>query len=208
MMPSLTHICGVDEAGRGPIAGPVYAAAVILDARKPIPGLRDSKKLSPAQRVRLAQAIRENALAWAVASADVEEIARLNILHASLLAMRRAVLALNIRPDHILIDGNRCPDDLPAPATTLVKGDALEPVISAASILAKTARDAEMQRLAALYPGYGFERHAGYPTPEHLAALQSLGPSPAHRVNFAPVRAWRAAIQAGALLAPIKENRS
>ncbi len=205
MKPVHEYLCGVDEAGRGPLAGPVHAAAVILDPRRPIPGLRDSKKLSPAQRNRLAQAIRENALAWAVAHADVDEIARLNILHASLLAMRRAVLALTLKPDRIVVDGNRCPDDLPAPATALVRGDALEPAISAASILAKTTRDAEMHRLAALYPDYGFERHAGYPTPEHLAALERFGPSPAHRLKFAPVR--RLLERQGPAASP-KENAS
>lgn len=181
-------ICGVDEAGRGPLAGPVYAAAVILDPAQPIPGVKDSKKVAPANRVRLADEIRRKALAWAVASASVEEIAELNILHASLLAMRRAVLGLQPAPELALIDGNRCPPGLPCPARAIVKGDSLEPAISAASILAKTERDKEMTRLAAIYPQYGFDRHAGYPTPEHLAALECCGPSPIHRVNFAPVR--------------------
>jgi ribonuclease HII len=181
-------VCGVDEAGRGPLAGPVYAAAVILDPACPIPGVKDSKKVAPANRVRLADEIRRKALAWAVASASVEEIAELNILHASLLAMRRAVLALQPAPGLVLVDGNRCPSGLPCPARAIVKGDSLEPAISAASILAKTERDKEMTRLAAIYPQYGFDRHAGYPTPEHLAALECCGPSPIHRVNFAPVR--------------------
>jgi ribonuclease HII len=181
-------VCGVDEAGRGPLAGPVYAAAVILDPAQPIPGVKDSKKVAPANRVRLADEIRRKALAWAVASASVEEIAELNILHASLLAMRRAVLGLQPAPELALIDGNRCPPGLPCPARAIVKGDSLEPAISAASILAKTERDKEMTRLAAIYPQYGFDRHAGYPTPEHLAALECCGPSPIHRVNFAPVR--------------------
>jgi len=180
-------ICGVDEAGRGPLAGPVFAAAVILDPRRPVPGLKDSKKLSPANRVRLAQEIRDKAIAWAVAAADVEEIERLNILHATMLAMRRAVLALAPAPVEALIDGNRCPE-LPMRARAIVKGDALEPVISAASILAKTERDKEMTKLADIYPQYGFERHAGYPTADHLAALEMHGPCPAHRRSFGPVR--------------------
>lgn len=180
-------VCGVDEAGRGPLAGPVTAAAVILDPAHPITGLRDSKQLTPASRARLAQVIRTQALAWAVASADLDEIVRLNILHASLLAMQRAVLALRPAAEAALIDGNRCPP-LPIPARAIVRGDALEPAISAASILAKTDRDKEMARLADIYPEYGFDRHAGYPTPEHLAALQRYGPSPVHRVTFAPVR--------------------
>jgi ribonuclease HII len=187
-MPEARLICGVDEAGRGPLAGPVYAAAVILDPTRPVPGVKDSKKVAPANRVRLADEIRQKALAWAVASASVEEIAELNILHASLLAMRRAIEGLSPLPGLALVDGNRCPTGLPCPARAIVKGDSLEPAISAASILAKTERDKEMQRLAMIYPQYGFDRHAGYPTPEHLAALESWGPSPIHRVNFAPVR--------------------
>jgi ribonuclease HII len=180
--------CGVDEAGRGPLAGPVYAAAVILDPSRPIPGVRDSKKVAPANRVRLAALIREHALAWSVAAATVEEIEALNILQASLLAMRRAVLGLNPAPTLALIDGNRCPADLPCPARAIVRGDSLEPAISAASLLAKTERDKEMARLATIYPQYGLERHAGYPTPEHLSALETYGPSPIHRVKFAPIR--------------------
>lgn len=180
-------ICGVDEAGRGPLAGPVCAAAVILDPARPIPGLKDSKKLAAANRVRLAGEIHCHALAWSVAWASVEEIDRLNILHASLLAMQRAVEALPIRPDLALIDGNRCPV-LSMPARAIVRGDALEPRICAASILAKTERDKEMRRLADIHPQYGFDRHAGYPTPEHLAALERYGPSPVHRKSFGPVR--------------------
>lgn len=180
-------ICGVDEAGRGPLAGPVYAAAVILDPARPIAGLKDSKKLSAARREVLAEAIKANALAWAIASADEEEIDRLNILHASMLAMRRAVLALVPAADEALIDGNRCPD-LPIPARAIVKGDALEPCISAASILAKTERDKVLRELADKYPVYGFERHAGYPTAAHLAALERYGPCPSHRKSFGPVQ--------------------
>ncbi len=180
-------VCGVDEAGRGPLAGPVYAAAVILDPDHPIVGLKDSKKLGASRRATLTAAIRENALAWAIASADVEEIDRLNILQASLLAMRRAVLALNPAATEALIDGNRCPA-LPVPARAIVRGDALEPCISAASILAKTERDKIMHALADVYPEYGFERHVGYPTAGHLAALKAFGPCVAHRKSFAPVR--------------------
>lgn len=185
--PTPTLICGVDEAGRGPLAGPVCAAAVILDPVRPIPGLKDSKKLAAANRVRLADEIHCHALAWSVAWASVEEIDRLNILHASLLAMQRAVEALPIRPDLALIDGDRCPV-LNMPTRAIVRGDALEPCISAASILAKTERDQEMRRLADIHPQYGFDRHAGYPTPEHLAALERYGPSPVHRMSFGPVR--------------------
>lgn len=187
-MPDAIHlICGVDEAGRGPLAGPVYAAAVILDPMRPIPGLRDSKKVPAPGRVRLAGEIRAHALAWSVAWASEEEIDRLNILHATMLAMRRAVLGLRPAAIEALIDGNRCPE-IPIPARAIVKGDASEPCISAASILAKTERDKEMRRLADIYPVYGFDRHAGYPTPEHLAALESHGPSPIHRKSFGPVK--------------------
>jgi ribonuclease HII len=187
MKTAVPLICGVDEAGRGPLAGPVCAAAVILDRARPIPGLKDSKKLSPAQRVRLAGEIKAHALAWQVAWASVAEIEQLNILHASMLAMRRAVLGLSPAADKALIDGNRCPD-LPIPARAIVKGDALEACISAASILAKTERDKVMRLLADTYPQYGFERHAGYPVPDHLAALDMHGPCPEHRRNFAPVK--------------------
>lgn len=178
---------GVDEAGRGPLCGPVYAAAVILDPTRPIDGLNDSKKLSEKKREALAPLIRERALAWAVGVATVEEIDRLNILHASMLAMRRAVEGLGVPPDEVLIDGNRVPSGLVVPARAIVGGDASEPAISAASILAKTGRDHEMMALALLYPQYGIARHKGYPTPEHLAALREHGPSPIHRRSFAPV---------------------
>lgn len=180
-------VCGVDEAGRGPLAGPVCAAAVILDPAKPITGLKDSKKLSASQRQRLADEIRANALCWAVAWASVEEIDEINILQASLLAMRRSVLGLSIKPGEVLVDGNRAPD-LPYPARAIIKGDALEPAISAASILAKTARDKTMVELARYYPGYGFEQHSGYPTAAHLEALRLHGVSPAHRKTFGPVK--------------------
>lgn len=180
-------IAGVDEAGRGPLAGPVYAAAVILDPNRHIPGLADSKKLSAANREQLDQLIRIHALAWAIGIASVEEIDRINILQASLLAMRRAVAALTIVPHLALVDGNRAPA-LDCQVRTIVGGDATEPAISAASILAKVARDAEMQVLHARYPGYGFDRHKGYPTAAHVAALMALGVSPVHRRSFGPVR--------------------
>lgn len=181
------RVCGVDEAGRGPLAGPVVAAAVILDPAQPIDGLRDSKVLSPRQRAAAALAIRAGALAWAVAEASVEEIDKLNILQATLLAMRRAVEALRPAADYALIDGNQLPR-LAIPARTIVGGDALEPAISAASILAKTHRDALMAEFDARHPGYGFAEHAGYGTPQHLERLRALGPCPLHRRSFAPVR--------------------
>jgi ribonuclease HII len=180
-------VCGVDEAGRGPLAGPVYAAAVILDPENPILGLRDSKLLSESKREFLAVKIHEHALAWAVAYATVEEIDHLNILHATMLAMQRAVQALQCAPDEAWIDGNRAPK-LACRARTIVRGDRLHPVISAASILAKTARDAEMLRMHERYPQYGFDRHKGYPTAEHLALLRRHGASDIHRRSFAPVR--------------------
>ncbi|WP_374327469.1 ribonuclease HII [Azonexus sp.] len=179
-------VCGVDEAGRGPLAGPVVAAAVILDPARPIVGLNDSKKLSERRRAALAIEIREKALAWAVAEASVEEIDRLNILHASLLAMQRAVAGLGVAPERALIDGNRCPR-LPVPAEAVVKGDGKIASIAAASILAKTVRDAGMLVLHEQYPHYGFDRHMGYPTPAHFAALEAHGASPVHRRSFAPV---------------------
>ena len=179
-------VCGVDEAGRGPLAGPVVAAAVILDPARPIAGLNDSKKLSAKKRVALAGLIRERALAWAVAEASVEEIDQLNILHASMLAMQRAVAALQVTPERALIDGNRCPP-LAMPAEAVVQGDAKVAAIAAASILAKTVRDEGMLGLHAQYPHYGFDRHMGYPTAAHCAALAAHGVSPVHRRSFAPV---------------------
>ena len=187
-MKTVRCTCGVDEAGRGPLAGPVYAAAVILDPARRIRGLEDSKQLAPAVRVELAERIRTRALAWAVASASVAEIDALNILQAALLAMRRAVTALAVVPELALIDGLHCPQ-LPIEVRAIVDGDAKVKAISAASILAKTARDAEMVRLSERYPQYGFERHKGYPTPEHLALLQRFGPCEVYRRSFAPVRA-------------------
>ncbi len=180
-------LAGVDEAGRGPLAGPVVAAAVILDERQPIAGLADSKKLPARRRELLYDEILAKALCCSIAQASVEEIDQFNILHATMLAMRRAVLGLRPAAIEALIDGNRCPE-LSIPARAIVKGDASEPCISAASILAKTERDKEMRRLADIYPVYGFDRHAGYPTPEHLAALESHGPSPIHRKSFGPVK--------------------
>lgn len=186
------RVCGVDEAGRGPLAGPVVAAAVILDPARPVDGLRDSKALSPRQRAAAALSIRAGALAWAVAEASVEEIDRLNILQATLLAMRRAVEALRPAAGYALIDGNQLPR-LAIPARAIVGGDALEPAISAASILAKTHRDALMAELDTRHPGYGFAEHAGYGTPQHLERLRVLGPCPLHRRSFAPVRNMLAA---------------
>ena len=180
-------LAGVDEAGRGPLAGPVCAAAVILDPMRPIEGLADSKKLSAKKREALAPLIRERALAWAIAWAEPEEIDHVNILRATMNAMRRAVEGLQVAPDCVWVDGNRLPD-LPYPAEAIVKGDAKVPAISAASILAKTARDAKMREYAAQYPEYGFERHAGYGTKEHVAALEKYGPTPIHRKTFEPVK--------------------
>lgn len=180
-------LCGVDEAGRGPLAGAVFAAAVILDPGHPIPGLADSKKLSEKKRDLLALEIKAHALAWAIASASAEEIDQINILQASLLAMRRAVERLALTPHHVAVDGLYCPP-LSMPATAVVKGDSLVAEISAASILAKTARDAEMLELHLIYPDYGFDRHKGYPTADHLAAIASHGVTPIHRRSFGPVR--------------------
>ena len=179
-------ICGVDEAGRGPIAGPVYAAAVILDPARRVNGLADSKVLTAERREVLAGRIKERAVAWAVAHASVEEIDRINILRASLLAMRRAVESLAIKPSEAWIDGNMCPD-LACPARAIVDGDATHRPISAASILAKTARDAEMCALHDRFPQYGFDQHKGYATPEHLEAVGRLGPSAVHRRSFRAV---------------------
>lgn len=181
------NVCGVDEAGRGPIAGPVYAAAVILDPHRPIGGLKDSKLLTSRRREALAEAIRHDALSWAVAFATVEEIDRLNILQATLLAMQRAVAGLSILPDEVWVDGNRAPR-LNARVRTMIGGDRVHPPISAASILAKTARDAEMLRLHARFPCYGLDRHKGYPTAAHLAAIEIHGVCEIYRRSFAPVR--------------------
>jgi ribonuclease HII len=183
-------VCGVDEAGRGPLAGPVYAAAVILDPKRPIEGLRDSKKLTEARRDELAPIIREQALAWAVAECSHHEIDTLNILQATMLAMRRAVEQLQLAPSIALIDGNRCPL-LPETirAHAVVEGDDKVHAISAASILAKTARDAALVALHEAYPQYAFDQHKGYSTALHLERLRLHGPCPVHRRSFAPVRA-------------------
>jgi ribonuclease HII len=181
-------IAGVDEVGRGPLAGDVVAAAVILDPRRPIEGLRDSKKLSEARRQVLAERIRAEAVAWAVGRASVAEIDRLNILQAALLAMHRAVRALRPQPDYVLVDGNRLPRWEYA-AEPVVKGDDRVPAIAAASILAKVQRDRELTELERRYPGYGFAQHKGYPTASHLEALRTLGVTPVHRRSFGPVKA-------------------
>lgn len=178
---------GVDEVGRGPLAGPVYAAAVIMPLSLIPEGLTDSKKLSRSRREILSQQICQNALAWSIGVASVREIDQLNILRASHLAMQRAVSGLGVEPQLVLVDGNMLPR-FTLPALALVKGDSRIPAISAASVVAKVARDAEMTKLAALYPGYGFEQHKGYPTRAHLCALEELGPTPEHRRSFAPVR--------------------
>lgn len=186
-------VAGVDEAGRGPWAGPVTAAAVILDPARPIDGLTDSKKLSEARREALAPLIRTRAAAWCVAHASPEEIDRLNIREATFLAMRRAVAGLSLPPGHVLVDGNALPKGLPCAATAIVKGDLTEPAISAASILAKTVRDGLMRELDAAFPAYGFAAHKGYGTAAHAEALATHGPCPHHRMSFAPVRKAAAA---------------
>lgn len=182
----------MDEAGRGPLAGPVVAAAVILDVQRPIEGLADSKTLAEARREVLAPLIRERALGWGIGMATVEEIDALNILRATMVAMQRALAALAVEPCHVKVDGNRCPGlseiGLACTAEAIVGGDATVAEISAASILAKTVRDAWMRQAAQDYPGYGFERHKGYGTPSHLQALARLGPCPLHRRSFAPVK--------------------
>ena len=186
-MSNVRLVCGVDEAGRGPLAGSVVAAAVILDPDRPIVGLADSKKLSAKVRERLAAEIRTHALAWAIGEASPEEIDQINILQATFLAMRRAIEGLSLAPAHALIDGNRVPQGLICSAEAIVKGDAKEPAISAASILAKTHRDAQLLELDRVFPQYGFARHMGYPTAAHLQALRQHGPSPVHRRSFGPV---------------------
>jgi ribonuclease HII len=186
--PQVQLICGVDEVGRGPLVGAVVTAAVILDPNNPIVGLNDSKKLSEKKRLQLAEEIKAKALSWSLGRAEVHEIDSLNILHATMLAMTRAVQGLHIKPEWALIDGNRVPKDIGVQASAVVKGDALVPEISAASILAKVARDEEMQQLDAAYPQYGFAGHKGYPTAEHLAAIKTHGVINEHRRSFKPVR--------------------
>ena len=180
-------VAGVDEVGRGPLCGAVVTAAVILDPNRPITGLNDSKKLTEARRERLYDEICEKALSWCIARAELEEIDELNILHATMLAMQRAVEGLSITPKLAMIDGNRCPQ-LSMPAEAVVKGDSKVPAIAAASILAKVSRDREMAAFEVQYPGYGIGGHKGYPTPVHLEALDRLGPTPIHRRSFGPVR--------------------
>ncbi|MCQ4319592.1 ribonuclease HII [Stutzerimonas stutzeri] len=180
-------VAGVDEVGRGPLCGPVVTAAVILDPRRPIEGLNDSKKLTEARREALFDEICEKALAWCIGRAEVHEIDQLNILHATMLAMQRAVRGLSVTPRLALIDGNRCPQ-LAVPSAPVIQGDGQVPAIAAASILAKVSRDREMCALDLCYPGYGLAAHKGYPTPNHLEALQRLGPTIIHRRSFAPVR--------------------
>ena len=190
-------IAGVDEVGRGPLIGAVVTAAVILDPAQPIAGLNDSKKLTEKRRELLFDEIKAKALSWSLGRAEVEEIDEINILHATMLAMQRAVAGLQVQPAHCLIDGNRCPE-LPMPATAVVGGDGLKPAISAASIIAKVSRDREMLLLDAKYPGYGIAKHKGYPTKVHMEALQRLGATPEHRRSFAPVRR---ALEAAKLIA-------
>ena len=189
-------IAGVDEAGRGPLAGPVVAAAVVLGPGAVPEGLADSKTLSPARRAELAGRIRERAVGWALGQAAPSEIDRLNILEATLLAMRRALAGLaaaRIVPELALVDGNRCPTGLPFPSRPVIRGDASVAAISAASILAKVWRDREMERLGRRWPQYGFAEHKGYPTPVHLERVRRFGPSPVHRLTFGPVRRVRGA---------------
>jgi ribonuclease HII len=181
------YIAGVDEVGRGPLAGPVVTAAVILDPNNPIEGLNDSKKLTEKRREQLVPIIKERALAWSLGRAEPEEIDRINILQATLVAMTRAVEGLSIEPTHALVDGNKAPK-LGCPVTTIVKGDQSEPAIAAASILAKVARDHEMEQMDKLYPGYGLAKHKGYPTKQHQQALLDLGVTPIHRRSFKPVQ--------------------
>jgi len=180
-------IAGVDEVGRGPLAGPVVTAAVILPEEFVLPGLTDSKKLTAKRRDSLAHAIKQQAISWALGEASIEEIDDINILHATMLAMQRAVANLDVTPNEILVDGNRTPD-FGIPATAIVGGDGLEPCISAASVIAKVARDEMMVRYAAQYPGYGFETNSGYPTKLHIQGLQEHGVTPIHRRSFAPVK--------------------
>jgi ribonuclease HII len=180
-------VAGVDEAGRGPLAGPVVAAAVILDKNRKIDGLGDSKKITENKREQLAIEIRQKSIAWAIGQVGHEEIDEINILNASLLAMQRAVEGLGVSPDHVQVDGNHCPD-LKCSVESIVKGDALVAAIGAASILAKVERDILMVRMDAVYPGYGFARHKGYPTKQHAEAMQRLGICEIHRRSYAPVR--------------------
>jgi ribonuclease HII len=188
-------VAGVDEAGRGPLAGPVVVAAVILDASRPIRGLADSKQLTEAKRESLYVRIVERALAWTVIFVEHDEIDRINIFQATMVGMTRSLLGLSVTPTFALIDGNKLPRTLPCPAQAVIGGDATEPAISAASILAKVSRDRHMHQLDLVHPGYGFARHKGYGVPEHLAALSSLGPCEVHRRSFDPVRTMLASVE-------------
>jgi ribonuclease HII len=183
----IANVAGVDEAGRGPLAGPVVAAAVILDISRPIPGLDDSKKLSALRREYLAELIKKNSLAWAIGRVDHVEIDKINILQASLMAMKIAIENLSISPEHVLVDGNKCPK-ISCKIDAIIGGDRLVPAISAASILAKVSRDKEMVEFDCIYPGYGFAKHKGYPTRDHIIALNKLGICEIHRRSFAPVK--------------------
>lgn len=203
---TVSLVAGIDEAGRGCLAGPVYAAAVILDKNHRLRGLDDSKQLTPAAREDLFDRIQRRALAFAIARAEVDEIARLNILHAAMLAMQRAVEALSPAPLHCLVDGNRLPNGLRCSAEAVVEGDAIHAPIMAASVLAKVARDREMARLDGEYPGYGFAQHKGYGTLQHLEALRRLGPSPIHRLGFGPVAQLSLGLEPADLLAFAVEN--
>lgn len=185
--PDIDLIAGVDEVGRGPLVGDVVTAAVILDPNRPIEGLNDSKKLSEKKRILLAEEIKQKALAWSIGRADPSEIDELNILHATMLAMKRAVARLEIQPNFVFIDGNRCPD-LPVPCEAVIKGDSLVTEISAASIIAKVTRDTEMFELDKIHPEFGFAKHKGYPTKLHFEMLAKYGPTPHHRQSFKPVR--------------------
>ena len=200
--PHTQLVAGVDEVGRGPLVGAVVTAAVILDPARPIAGLNDSKKLSEKRRLALCEEIKEKALSWSLGRAEPHEIDELNILHATMLAMQRAVEGLSVTPKLALIDGNRCPK-LAVPSAPVVKGDSRVPAIAAASILAKVSRDREMVEMDRLYPGYGIAGHKGYPTPVHLEALQRLGPTPIHRRSFAPVRALLEPVAVDCIAAPI-----
>ncbi|MEQ9315860.1 MAG: ribonuclease HII [Henriciella sp.] len=187
-MTKIGMICGVDEAGRGPWAGPVTAGAVILDPAQPIAGLTDSKKLTEARREALYTEIKAKALGYGIGWASPEEIDELNIREATFLAMSRAIAIMGLVPDKILVDGNSLPKALPCPASAIIKGDLTEPAISAASILAKVARDRAMEELSCRFPGYGFRKHKGYGTADHTSALNELGPCRCHRMSFAPVK--------------------
>ena len=188
-MNNTTLIAGVDEAGRGPLAGPVIAAAVILNPEQPIEGLTDSKKLTANRRQKLEELIKHHSLAWSIGRAEVEEIDKINILHATMLAMKRAVESLSVTPEHVQVDGNRCPN-ITLSVEAIIKGDESVAVISAASILAKESRDREMIEMDKLYPGYGFAQHKGYPTKVHMQALADIGICPIHRRTYAPVQKY------------------